>query len=192
MSFFAFAIDAALSRADTALLPDQVLMELLVEPFATEAKKRFLDADGVFLDVCEWHDVECDESANVIKVNWWWEDFCSTIELHLAPQKIESLLLSYNGLKGTVDLTRLPNALERLFLDGNEFHGRLDLTQLPPRIKCIYLDHNGFEGTIDVRSLPGTMEQLDLESTKISAIRRCDSMLENLQISRETIPYVYE
>ena len=59
-------MDPFLGRLDYSLLSDQALMEMLIEGFDDETKKKYQDDHGMYLDVCEWPNITCDEDESVI------------------------------------------------------------------------------------------------------------------------------
>ena len=44
-------------------------MEMLIDGFDDETKKRYQDKHCIYLDVCEWSCVRCDEDESVIGID---------------------------------------------------------------------------------------------------------------------------
>ena len=57
------SVDPSLGRLDYSLLSDQTLMEMLIESFDDETKKKYQDGQGMYLDICEWPKIKCDKQS---------------------------------------------------------------------------------------------------------------------------------
>ena len=103
--------DPNLGRLDYSLLPDQALMEMLIEGFDDKAKEEYQNGHGMYLDVCEWSGIECDANGRVTDLRIHDSDISGSIELCYLPPKVNVLMLTTSSdgkLTGSVDLTRLP------------------------------------------------------------------------------------
>ena len=171
LSTITLSVDPTLGRVDYSSLSDQTLMELLVDGFDDETKKRYQDKDGMYLDVCKWSCAACDDDQRVIKVNIKTENVSGSLELYYVPPKVEYLFASScrNGrLTGSVDLTQLPGGIQDVHLNRNRLTGEIDLTQLPDGMSCVYLQNNRLTGEINLTQLPDGMGYLYLQKNQLT------------------------
>ena len=195
VSMLILTADPSLGRVDYMTLSDQTLMELLIEGFDDKTKKRYQDDHGMYLDVCEWPFIKCDDDERVIKIDidslhvsgsielcyvppkvkvlnislWWGtNELTGSVDLTSLPDGMESLSLNYNQLTGGIDLTQLPKEMQKLHLYNNKLTGGIDLTQLPDRMSSIFFSNNEFTGEIDATHLPDEMEYLIFNNNKLS------------------------
>ena len=156
-------IDPSLGRLEYTLLPDHSLMEMLFEGFDAETKKRCQDTDGMYLDVCEWPCVGCDDEERVTQIGEY-NQVSGSLYLCYIPPNVESFAIPDSQLSGSIDLTQLPQRIKGVELWGNRLTGTVDLTHLPQRLNILYLHHNQFSGSIDLTKLPQGMFYLNLEN----------------------------
>ena len=165
-------VDPSLGRVDCSLLSDQTLMELLFEGVDEETKKRYQDNDGIYLDVCEWSCIKCDDHERVIEIRADNCDISGFIQLSYVPPKVKVLNISSlfidGKLTGSVDLAHLPKQMKELDIYGNQFTGEIDLTHLPDGMNCLYLQNNQLTGEVDLTHLPDGIEILALDNNKLS------------------------
>ena len=164
-------VDPSLGRADYSTLSDQTLMEMLIGGFDEEAKKEYQDIDAMFLDVCEWPGIECDDDERVVEIEIDSRHILGSLELSYAPPKAEVLSISSwarSKLTGSVDLARLPEATESLCLDGNRLTGELDLTKLPDIMEYLSFNNNEFSGEVDLTQFPIGMKYLYLSDNQLT------------------------
>ena len=166
------SVDPSLGRVDYSLMPDQTLMEMLLEGFDEETKKEYKDCEGMYLDVCEWSCVTCDDNQRVIEVDIDSSSIVGSLELCYAPPKVKEFRvnppLDESKMTGSVDLTHLPEEMTHLDLQDNQLTGEIDLTQLPDVMSGLYLYNNKLTGEIDLTCLPGRMECLFLRINQLS------------------------
>ena len=187
--------DASLGRVDYSLLSDQTLMEMLIEDLDDEAKKRYQDNEGMYLDVCKWSCVTCDDDRRVIEIGadssvisgsihlyfvppklkvlkikppWTGGKLTGSVDLAHLPRGVRAIDLRNNELTGEVDLTHLPESMEKLYLGRNQLTGGIDLTQLPGRMDYLSLNNNQLTRGIDLTHLPGEMEELYLQNNRFT------------------------
>ena len=164
--------DPNLGRVDYNSLSDQTLMEMLFDGFDDEAKKKYQDNEGMYLDVCDWSCVTCDDDERVIKIDADSSKITGSIQLCYVPPKVKKLKVtpSWPGseLTGSVDLAHLPKDMKHLDFQNNIFTGKIDLTQLPEGMKKLFLDHNQLTGEIDLTQLPKGMEALRLDRNQLT------------------------
>ena len=169
LSLILHSVDPHLGHVDYRSLSDQTLMELLIEGFDESSKKIYQDKDGVYLDVCEWHCVKCDDAGMVVEVvDCSRRKVSGPLALCYLPPKLRILTMDFKGLTGSVDLAHLPGSLTELELENNELTGSIDLTQLPPYMEILNLGSNRFEGSIDLTRLPERMESLFLDDNRLT------------------------
>ena len=63
-------VDSGLGCVDYKTLSDQTLIEMFIEGFGEETKREYQDEHGMYLDVCDWDCVECDDVNAVTKINF--------------------------------------------------------------------------------------------------------------------------
>ena len=61
------SVDPSLGRVDHSLLSDQTLMEMLFDGFDDKTKNKYKDNNGMYLDVCKWSRITCDDDHRVFK-----------------------------------------------------------------------------------------------------------------------------
>ena len=185
------SVDPSLGRVDYRLLSDQTLMEMFIEGLDEDTENKYQDSEGMYLDVCDWSCIECDDDDRVIEIhigsgivsgslemrylppkvqrlNLAENQLTGEIDLKQLPDRVQSLDLSDNQLTGEMDLTRLPDGMERLELSSNRFIGEIDLTGLPDGMNGLYLNNNQFTGEIDLTQLPTELRWLDVSRNQLS------------------------
>ena len=192
--------ESQFGRLDYALLPDQALMEMLVDGFSETIKERYLDKNGMFLDVCDWGGVVCDDDANVKCVESFYGD--GSISLEFIPPKVGAFFMNVaklsgtfsastlpegmeyfeigdNSFKGTVDFTSLPETMQQLSLYYNFFTGSAELDSLPKALTRLWVQHNEFSGSLNLTKLPPNFEYLDASSNAFSGKFRLENVPKN-------------
>ena len=160
-------IDANLGRVDIRMLSDQTLMEMLIEGFCDEAKGQNQDSDGMFLEVCKWPSVRCDNDGNVTELESMGEAN-GTIDFAFIPPKCELLYADRSNLSGTIETSSLPEALIYFVADENNLYGTVDLIELPSELEAFNVPKNKFTGSAVLNSLPECMISLDLNHNSFS------------------------
>ena len=189
---------STLGRCDVQSLPEQTLMELLVENTTESTREKFQDSEGVFLEVCGWSVVTCNENEQVVEVNFTRDhdghydtsfipphvtkfeifaaDATGTLHTEGLPQSLTELIIYHNKFSGTADLTMLPAPLRRLSLQTNEFTGSCDLTALPQGITYVSLGENKFSGSLILTKLPKTITRLFVNGNKLTGELNLNSL----------------
>ena len=179
-------MDANLGRVDITMLSDQNLVELLVEGFNDEAKKRYQDENGDFLEVCQWPRFRCDDDGRVIHIESWNEiQISGTIDLRYLPPKCEYTKFEALNLSGTLDTTLLPSCMTFFNIEQNDFHGSVDFNVLPRRMKSFDVSFNRFTGSVALDRLPDTLEYLHIFDNHFSGtlcLTKLPQALHNLAI----------
>ena len=169
-AFQAFlSVDPALGRFDYSLLPDQALMEMLIEGFRYQTREECQDEHGMNLDVCEWSFVKCDDDNRVIEI----EDlraFEGSLQLSYVSPKVGKLHIDGGELTGSVDLTKLPGEMKELYLGYNQFTEEVDLTELPKGMGILVLLMNQFTGEVNLSQLPEGMRMLHLDNNQFTGL----------------------
>ena len=167
--------DPSLGRIDYNLLTDQALMEMFIEGFDEETKKKYQDKHGMYLDVCDWLCIECDEDDRVIEIDINSRHVSGSLDLFYAPPRVKELWISslsgevYNSeLTGSIDFKQLPSGVECLTLDNNQLTREIDLTQLPNEMKALRLNYNQLTGDIELTKLPEGLNYLSLDSNQLT------------------------
>ena len=165
------SVDPSLGRLDYSLLSDQALMEMLIEGLDDETKKENQDSNGMYLDVCEWPCIKCDDDERIIEIEIHSRNVSGSLELRYVSPKVKVLDISSwrkSMLTGSVDLAHLPFGMEDLNLKSNQFSGEINLTHLPDRMQRLSLENNQFTGEIDLAHLPYGVELLFLNGNQFS------------------------
>ena len=160
-------VDTNLGRVNYSSFSDQTLMEMLIGDLDDETKKKYQDSEKMYLDVCKWDCVKCDDDGNVIAINPK-GDVKGSLQLSYIPPKVREFDASYKGLTGPADLAYLPQSLEELYLDNNKLAGSVDLGNLPQNMHTLYLDSNKLTGSIKLSNLPKNMQGLFLHCNAFS------------------------
>ena len=170
--------DPSLGRVDYSLLSDQVLMELLIDGFDDETKKMYQDDHGMYLVVCEWRGIRCDQDERVVEV---WIDSTNVVgslELCYAPPKMQEVYIrsGYKSkLTGSVDFTCLPEGMKELYLHNNQLTGEVNLTQLPDGMKVLNLQNNQLSGSLVLKRLPPSLRLINVRGNSFNAAAVIDS-----------------
>ena len=190
-----FTADTALSRFNPSLLTDQMRMEILISDMPEEVRELCQDFDGNYKDACTWFSVQCNNSKDVITLNWTYPAFYGTIQLHALPPQLEilsaarrdkrrklsgtidtavlpnslrMLSLSHNLFTGSFNFLTLPTSLTELSIGANDLSGAMELTNLPVRLELLVASNNKFTGEINLRALPATLMHINLSSNALS------------------------
>ena len=101
-----FSVDPSLGRVDYSLFSDQTLMEMFIDGFDDETNQRYIDNDGMYLDVCKWSCITCDDDGRVFVILLDNENICGSLELCYVPPKVKvvSITSNKNQLTGSIDL----------------------------------------------------------------------------------------
>ena len=158
--------DPNFGRVDYDSLSDQALMEMLYEGLDDETRRRNQDAHGMYLDVCEWSSVKCDEDRRVIEISVNGE-VGGTLQLAYLPPKLRALDFYRTKLPGFINFRNLPEAMLSLKISANAFEGSIDLENLPQFMKTLDLNENAFSGSICLTKLPQTMESLGVNNNAL-------------------------
>mmetsp|Transcript_40166 Transcript_40166/g.63539 ORF Transcript_40166/g.63539 Transcript_40166/m.63539 type:complete len:231 (+) Transcript_40166:1-693(+) len=170
-----FSEDSNLARVDVTTLPQQTLMEMVVDGF--ENKGRLFDDDGCYLDVDKWTGVTVNANAEVHDVDW--RDYQDrhfpeggTLELRWLPGTVVGFALTGSEMHGTVEIGRLPEVMERLYLQRNWLSGTIDLPLMPRPMIYLILHTNRFHGPLNLQNIPDTLTDLLLNSNSFSGTVR--------------------
>ena len=166
------SIDPSLGRVDYSLFSDQTLMEMFIEGFDDETKKKYKNNDGMYRYACEWSSVKCDDEQRVIEIDIDSRGLSGSLELCYAPPKLERLMIStWRGeskLTGSAVLKQLPDGMKDISIENNQLTGEVDLINLPDGMKYLQLDNNLFTGEVDLTQLPKIMKWLSLQANELS------------------------
>ena len=158
-----------MGRLEYSLLSDQALTEMLIEGFDERNKERYQDEHGMYLDVCEWSCIECNDDNRVTEIGIFGGHVRGSLDLCYVPPKVKVLNITSwfkSQLTGSVDLTQLPVGMQRLSLSNTELEGKIDLSHLPHEMEFISLEDNHLAGEIDLTHLPEGMSRLFLPNNQ--------------------------
>ena len=161
------AVDSHLGRVDLSTLSDQTLAELLIDGFSDEAKKTYQDENGVFFDVCEWPEFECDADGRVTRLRIM-DDIGGTIDFSYVPPKCAEACLDTSDASGKLETSALPACLEWLTITQTYLDGTVDFTSLPRKMTSFNGSANEFTGSAVLESLPDTLEILSIFENQFS------------------------
>ena len=173
-------IDSHPGCDDYSFLSDQDLMEVLIDSFAAEARKRYKDNNGEYLDVCKWPRVACDAANRVVSV----KDIRGTaasISLSNIPSKLQYFELCRSSLSGTLETAALPQHMKSFSIGSNAFHGTVDFAALPPAISEFSILQNEFSGSADLSDLPQSLTDSWIHRNKFTGTLCLTSLPPNLK-----------
>ena len=183
------SLDPHLGRVDISTLSDQTLMEVVVECVNDEAKKDYQDENEMFLEVCEWVAIGCDDDGRVVVFHSI-KQLGGVLQLSFLPPKLINFCAEMSDSSGTLDTSALPASLDVFSIWGNNFDGTIDFTALPPKIECFNVSTNVFTGSAVLDSLPDTLEDLHLGLNKFSGtlcLTKLPRGLRTLGVSRNSL-----
>ena len=99
------AVDPYLGRVEYTSLSDQTLMEMIIEGFDEESKRKYQDKHGMYLDVCEWDGIKCYEDESVAEIKTDGFEATGSLLLCYIPPKVKRCSISLAKLTGSIDLT---------------------------------------------------------------------------------------
>ena len=103
-------VDPLTSRFDALMLPDQAMMELLVQRFDSTFQAACKDTSGDFTDACTWSCTECDEDMTITRVNL---PVLQSVEHHGL------------HLQGVLEVKYLSRSLQQFVVDFCDLEGTL-------------------------------------------------------------------
>ena len=186
---FLDAVDPSLGRVDRASLPQQALMEMLIEGI-TNKEEICGDADEP-TDIEEWKGVTI-EDGQVVEIAWhlfllegsfhlewlpisvrkflvrWNYKITGTLDCASLPISMKTLDIGFNAFTGLIHLESSPEGMEEIDISENELSGSLKLHSLPDTMTRFTADKNKFSGSIDFTQLPAAMLTLFLEHNRLS------------------------
>ena len=178
MLSYIIAAESPIGRIDPSMLDDRTRMDLLISTLNEESQRLAKNADfneEIPEDVCQWERIICDESKNIIEIDWSFADIGGEVSLDLLPEYLRwadisafEMDVDQPKLIGTLSTALLPKPLVHLDMHCNLFYGSVDLTTLPGRMQLFYVWMNNFSGEADLSELPPTMEDLSLSRCQFS------------------------
>ena len=200
--------DRSIGELHSTAIPDQDLMELLIEDMSDDFKKIFQHSSGKYVPVCRWKGVTCNAQRNVLHVQFAkfkkgkapakidfaylprslvnfdmpLQKLHGTVETSALPRKLELLSIRNNDIYGTFDFRCLPEHLRILDILGNHFSGSVNFDSLPPTIEKIRALDNAFIGCIALDKLPRSLIDLDLSQNKLRGSLNLQSTARDLKV----------
>ena len=150
-------IDTKAGRFDKASIPQQALMELLIEKFNSRSQ-LFTEQDAI-PDFCTWVGITCSEEGELTKISWsiWQQISGGTLCLQWLPLTVQTVCIENSQLCGKIETHKLPESLEHLSLLGNCINGSFDCGGLPRKLQTLNLFSNRLSGEVDFKSLPPSL-----------------------------------
>ena len=162
------AVDPSLGRLDYDSLSDQALMEMLIEGLDDEVKENYQDANGGYLDVCEWTAVECtDDRVTSIDISWGRMNE-KQFPFEFIPALTQDFEIFSSNMHGTLDTGVLPSGLVRIQVSINNLHGELNFGAFPRKLERIHIDRNSFGGSCMLSDLPDALTIFSARENKLS------------------------
>ena len=163
-------VDPNAGRFNAASLPDQTLMELLLQRLTLDTSKLEAE-DGSFTDCCGWNIVKCDSDKNVTAVHAFWVDsyyntpqrYAGELDLRLIPSKVKYFDMGNHQLTGLLSLEALPLGLIGFKAAMNSFSGSIGLSQLPETLEKLDVSGNELSGSLRLNKLPKSLVELNVE-----------------------------
>ena len=174
-------VDQSLGRVDFGSLSDQMLMEMLIEGLTEESKKAYQDAHGMFLDVCVWPGVSCNEEEQVVRMQNVSRGEGTLFLSNLPPNMTDFVSLSAQ-LSGTLETSALPQTMQEFCIGFNNFHGTVDFSSFPANLRSIDIHRNEFSGSVNLENLPQSMTNIGINENKFSGTLCFKRLPPNLQI----------
>ena len=181
-----FAIDPdALGRVDHASLPQETLMELLLN---NPNDRRFTDSQGTLKTPCDWRGVHCNENGEISQIVWRGQragflrrqrTFERPIHLRWIPSTIEKLVV-YDWRAENFDPVYLPDKMQSLTLRKCNLKGTMEARNLPRSLLSIDLTQNAVSGTINARDLPLNLCKIELSKNALTGSVNLEDLPRNL------------
>ena len=162
---FLDAVDPSLGRVDLESLPQQALMEMVIEGIANK-EKICGDVDEP-KDIEEWKGVTV-EDDEVVDIDWQRRKLEGSLYLEWLPSSVRRFLVGSNNLTGTLNSASLPTSIKSIYLGYNAFTGPIDLGRLPESMKSLNVHYNQLSGSLKLGSLPGTLTDFDARCNEFS------------------------
>ena len=169
-------------------MTDQMRMELLFA--GVDDVERLQDGHGLFIDFCEWKDVECDENGEVISMNinnyshvlrvmdtlLGTESSASdlglspggSIDMQWLPPNAKSIAIHGLDLTGSLCTAALSESLRTLNISDNKLTGCVPLHEFPANIQIVKISSNDFTGSLDLLCLPKAINAFGAHINKFS------------------------
>ena len=136
---FLESVDPWFGRVDRASLPQQALMEMVIDGIAN--KQKICGDANEPKDSEEWIGVTV-EDEEVVSIRWRQFKLEGSLHLECLPSSVMEFDATDNNLTGSLDRASLPTSLKKLNLAGNEFTGAIDLERLPKSMVILGVSYN--------------------------------------------------
>ena len=177
------AVDSALGRLDYESLPDQALMEMLIDGMNEGAKAEFQDGNGNFLDINDWDGIICLPRDQVREINFSTKVFSNKcFPFELIPAKVDGFEASDTNMHGTLDTSVLPHDLQLFDVCINFLHGTINLKGFPRGLQDIHIDDNDFSGSLVLSDLPDSLLSFHAGSNQFSGEISLNSLPRRMHI----------
>ena len=161
------SLDPHSARIDVDSLPQQALMELVVDRLDSATKKYFQTINKEYKDLEDWMRIRI-KDGGVWKVYLEGVKAQGSLALEYLPPTVAEVNVQCNFLEGTVNLAHLPPALTVLNVGQNNLIGSLCLLDLPSQLDYLDASINELTGSIVLTSLPDTLTALNLRKNQFS------------------------
>ena len=156
-------------RFNVGSIPDQDLMELLIQCTADSDKRSFQDRDGQYHPIISWRGVETEIRNGRDRVTQIYlpSNMTGTLCFEFIPHEVVHFEAPKTEMRGEVDLTCLPPTLKRFIIGFNAFTGSCDLTRLPPALELLDVHFNKLSGSVSLDYLPETLAELFIDHNRL-------------------------
>ena len=184
-----FTADYALGRVGYTEIPDQALLEMLIEGADERYKARFM-VQGAYRDISEWDGVVCGPDGTVLHLTMANEPmgalyaYGGTLALQFLPPNLTEFTCRTKLFTGTIDMAELPASLRHFTLTTSNFEGPLGLSTMPSALKHLNLSGNFFSGSCDLTALPSGMQYVDLSNNHLTGSVSLDALPAHLLLLR--------
>ena len=190
LSFKLITADPSLGRLDYGSLPDQALMELLIEGMAEKQKKLLQDDQGNFKDACGWYMHKCTDDR-VTHIHFYeremsWKQF----PFQFIPPLVESFFVALSLVSGTLDTAVLPPKLQIFDVSQNKLEGPLNFKAFPRELRDISVAWNSFHGSCALADLPDALVEFFASGNKLSgeiSLNHLPSAMKTLVLNRNSL-----
>ena len=168
------AADIPIGRFDKRAIPQQSLMEMLVQDFYDVAITK--DTAGDPISIREWYILAFDECWNITGID------INIQELFIETEtERRSITKSPFSQGGSIDFAYLPLTLKILKIIEMEFEGSIDTQRLPEGLEVFSIPSNCIQGTFDVSGLPRDLRHVDISNNTLSGSLAMEFLPEKME-----------
>ena len=172
--------DRVAHRVRGAELPQKYALALFIKTFPNS-----LESWTTHTPACEWERVKCDETNNVVRLEWGLLGLSGEFQWSSLPNSLLHLNMRSGFFRFDeiphVDFASLPRGLLELILSDLSISGSLEVSDLPPSLRVLNLNGNNIQGSVNFTALPETMIEIDLSRNPIQGVPDFSKLPHGLQ-----------